>query len=771
MFKELDWPELLHRISSNAFSEAGKKLCLQVELLKSIDKAHESFDQVLAAQEFIDQIHQYSFEAIDFTAPIYERLKKHASLELSELIILRKMASGAQSVKNIIKGKKGLWLESLNKGIGEFRDQLSAINHVISPEGEINEDASPTLAALCDERRRLKRDISKTLDQVISKRQMEAYLQDRYVTNREGRMVIPVKSGSQHDVKGLIHDASQTKQTVFIEPEEVVPLNNKLRETQILIEAEILRILKELSDYLGRHLTLFKNATESMTALDVRLAQAKFTKSISGNCARLTTKGDFNLVGVRHPILMAQGINVVPNTVKLNSQKRILILSGPNAGGKTVLLKSIGLACLMANSGLPIAAEAESSLPLLNTIDPVVGDLQSVGEHLSTFSSHIQRVSNATKHQGLETLVLVDEICGATDPEEGAALAKAFIDHFCEQEVFAIITSHLGPLKEQWTTENPIVQGSLEFNRKTNKPTFQLLIGIPGRSLALSVAESFGVPQKVLKKALAYLAPESLQKSKELSEIESLKDQILELKAQTVSDRDEANKSKLIYQELVKKFREQRDKWLEKALQKAEKKVEDLIEQARQQRLRDKTLVDIRGELPEIIKGRSTANRPQTIEEFKTAFPPGSPVYSSRLGRQVVIQSAPDNKGQVMVLADSLRVALPWHSLTASQPSETKPTTSIRRPANLESLDSDEDSTLDLRGNRIDEALSRLEKWLDDCIRTQKDHVKIIHGFGTEQLKKALRQHLSKSRYVDSWKAGDKDSGGDGVTWIKIADL
>ncbi|MDZ4677853.1 MAG: Smr/MutS family protein [Oligoflexia bacterium] len=769
--RELDWPSLLDKLSAHAHSERAKELCRNLSPQDTSAKAILLIENIKEAQSIILESELPDLSVIDHISPISERLNVHAVLDVKELIVLRQFLNTAQNLKTLLKQPKNKWANSESARIADFKSQISAINHVLSPSGEINEDASPTLASLCEERRRLGREISKTLDQIVARRQMENILQDKYVTNREGRMVIPVKSGSQHDVKGLIHDASQTKQTVFMEPDEVIPMNNRLREVQIHIAEEIYRILKELSQYLTRFVTSFINADHSLIEADVTFAKAYLNQNIKGTLPLFSNQDRFGLINLRHPLLVLQGIKVIPNTVTMGENRKILLLSGPNAGGKTVLLKAIGLAAQMARCGLPVACDDGSELPFFKQIDPIIGDLQSVGENLSSFSSHIARLNLASRIKGEGNLILVDEICGATDPEEGAALARSFIEHFCQQKVFAVITSHLGPLKEHWSKETGVEHGSLEFDLKTNKPTYQLLIGFPGRSLALAVAEKLGVLQDIIKRAKSHLSPVGLERSQELEEIEDFKEQIIELKNQTLIDSEEAKKAKNQYQELVKKFREQRDRWLEKALQKAEKKIENLIEDARQDRLRNKTLHDIKAELPEIVKAKPSQNKPQTLEDFKRDFKPGTPAYSTRLSRQVIIQGEPDHKGQVPVLADMMRVQLPWHTLIGLGQKEEQPVQVIRRSSSAQSIPIDDNaSELDLRGQRIDEAVTRLEKWLDDCMREQKDSVKIIHGFGTEQLKKAVRQFLSKSRYVAKWNAGDKNTGGDGVTWVTLSD-
>ena len=769
---ELDWQELLQTLSTHATSERGKEACLKTEALPNAESAKNSMENILSGQALLSETETPEFSILDSIGPILDRLNIHAVLDIKELVFLRSFLNTADALKAALKAHKSPWSDSASAKLADFKPQLSAINHVVAPNGDINEDASRTLSSLCEERRRLSRDIARTLDQIIARRQMENYLQDKYVTNREGRMVIPVKSGNQHDVKGLIHDASQTKQTVFMEPEEVVPLNNRLREVQIQIQDEIIKILTELSHHLARFHNSFVNADETLLNCEVTLAKSRLNKRLSGHLIHFSENKEISLKDLRHPLLVLQGVEVVPNAVSLNKDKRVLLLSGPNAGGKTILLKALGLAAQMARSGMPLAAAEGSRLPFFEIVDPIIGDLQSVDQNLSSFSSHMSRLTKALTYNGFETLVLVDEICGTTDPEEGAALARSFIENFCHQKIFAVVTSHLGPLKENWPPDLGVEHGSLEFDTRTNRPTFQLLLGIPGRSLALSVAQRWGVPQEVIERARSYLSPVSKRRSSELEEIESFKQQILELKNQTTKDRDEARKSKETYLELVKKFREQKDRWLEKASEKAQKKIENLIEEARQDRLKNRTLHDLKSELPEIIKAKGNSGKPQSLDEFKNLFKPGTPAFSTRLGRQVLIQGEPDSKGQVLVLADSMRVQLPWHGLVSMNvnPSEEKSVT-IRRSGAASAIPTDDDAPeLDLRGKRIDDALPILEKWLDDCMRNQKDNIKIIHGYGTEQLKKSVRQFLSKSRYVQTWKAGDASSGGDGVTWVSLSD-
>jgi len=772
----LDWPLLLDRLAKYAQAERAKTLCYALEPLETLERAQQQLQDVEDAQICLQVQEMPWLGSLDNAPPVLEKLSKQATLEPKDLRELKLFLQAAFAVKALLKGFNNKWCRYQFSMLADFKPQISAIEHVITEAGEIKEDASETLWSLCEERRKLERSIKSTLDDVVKRRVMQSILQDRYVTSREGRWVLPVKSGSQHDMKGIIHDSSHTKQTVFMEPEEVVPLNNRLREVEGAILEEIQRILMQLTQYLFHFLVEFKNSDKTILLCDLTWAKARLGAALSAHSPVLS-RTEIGLENLRHPLLVLQGEEVVPNTVKLDESRRILLLSGPNAGGKTILLKSIGLVAQMARCGLPIPCSRSSKIPFFKFIDPVVGDLQSVGDHLSSFSAHIGRLIGCLKYKDLSSLILIDEIAGATDPEEGSALARAFIEHFSKQKVFCVVTSHLGPLKESWTPGSGVIHGSLEFDMRHNQPTYKLLLGIPGRSLALAVAKRFGVPDDIINRAHDLLSPEGKARVKNLEEIEELKDQIMVMRQETERDRTEARDFKEQYQGLVRKFREQRDRWLERALQKAEKKIDHIIEETRSEKLEKKTLYDVKVELPEIVKGKPLKPRPSSPEEFVKQFHPGSPAFAPRLGRNVIVQSAPDNKGNVYVMADLMRLQMPWqqlHPVDTTSPAQKKgriqATPGLKSSAGMSFMDNPEDvpEVLDLRGYRVDEAIESLEKWLDDCTRTHRERVKIIHGFGTEALKRALRQNLTRNKLVERWNAGDQNSGGDGVTWVQI---
>jgi DNA mismatch repair protein MutS2 len=572
----------------------------------------------------------------------------------------------------------------------------------------------------------------------------------------------------QHNFEGIIHDASQTKQTVFMEPQEVVSINNEIREIEIKIEKEIEKLLTELSHYLHGLADRFEAAKKILAKADERLAQAQLALQLNSQPCRFS-QSKIRLLDLRHPLLALQNPSVVANDVEMEGDNRVLLLSGPNAGGKTVLLKAIGLAAQMARCGLPVCAEESSEIPFFNRVHVAVGDEQSVNRNLSTFAAHLTVLTEGTKVTGHDNLILVDEICSATDPEEGAALAKSFIEHFAVNRVFAVITSHLGALKEGWAKDSGIVNGRLEYDEVSGKSTYKLFLGLPGQSQALKTAQNIGVPKEIIDRAVELLHPATRQRRKKLDELEAIKNEMIQSKEHLEKEKTRFFDLKNKYEELVEKFKKEKESWLNKAVKLAEQKIEEMIEAAKASQSQLKSLNDLKSQLPTVIKSPQKSVI-SSAGDFAAAFPRGSPVFVPALQQDGVVQSEPDAKGLVTVLAQSMRVQIGWKDL--QPPRNPKSGGSIApRPAASLGVGTLDERVIDLRGQRVDEALRELDQQLDVAMRNKEDRIKVIHGHGTETLKKSIRSFLSRSVYVRQWRSGDTTSGGDGVTWVELADL
>lgn len=769
----LDWDEILNRLSGFATSQLGRDRLRQLKPLASKDEALRSFTETAEAVQILSLGRRPFMESLDLYPLWQQRLSKGATLKTLELKDLRHFCLEVLALKEILKEHLTPWAKNVADSLMDATEPLSAVDQIMTPEGEIRSDASETLYKLFQEKNQTVRQTQNILDKLIRQHEMEPVLQDRYVTNREGRWVLPIRSGKQHAFEGIIHASSQSKQTVFMEPKEIIPLNNRLRQIEVDIEEEIERLLRELSEYLLTRNPEFEQAQKLLLDADARFAQAQLAAHMQATACKFDDN-ELYLNDLKHPLLLLANVEVISNTVELDRKRRILLLSGPNAGGKTVLLKAVGLAAQMARCGLLIAAGENSRLPFFETVHVAVGDSQSVDQHLSTFAAHLKILNEAAHSKGPSTLLLIDEICGSTDPEEGTALARAFIHAYARNGSFGVITSHLGPLKLGWQPESGVINGSLEYDSKSGKPTYMFLMGIPGQSLALQTARRVGVDPRVIDEAVNFLSPEVKQYHTGLEEVEKIKEDLRLLKEHVQNESKEAKAEKSRYAALAQKFERDRDKMIEQAVKRAEKKIETMIEHSKVEDVfrRHERLEQIKQSMPEIVKA-STVQRPaatvETAEDFARAYPPGSKVFAPSIGRDAVIQGVPNSKGEVPILSGAMRLMVPWAQLKPPHQA-VNPTVEVVRRAGEVASPLDQDRSVDLRGRSLDEAIRHLEDQLDTAALNQEARIKIVHGHGTDTLKKGLRNYLSRSVYVKKWAAGTPETGGDGVTWVELRD-
>jgi len=769
----LDWKDIIACIKKSATSEIAKIQIDRLEPLSSPELALERLDQVFSAHDILLTSGQRPFfESLDLYEAWFVKLRKMSVLKPIDLKDVRSFCLELLALRVVLGDSSLPASQALLHSLFDAEPALFAIDQLITTNGEIRNDASETLFRLFKEKEALAKQITTTMERLVNDFDIQDYLQDRFVTTREGRWVIPVKSGRQHAVSGVVHGSSQTKQTVYLEPEKIIPLNNRLREATVEMEEEVERLLQALSSYLHQSCAEFEVAQDTMLKCDVLFAIAEFSRLIEGGRFEFT-KDIIEIENTRHPLMVYNQRPAIPNSILLDNKKHILLLSGPNAGGKTVLMKSIGLVCHMASCGLPICANL-AKIPFFKNIVIGIGDSQKVSEELSTFASHLQLLNNASKLRGFQSLILIDEIASSTDPEEGSALAKAFIEEFAHNKVFAIITSHLNQLKSGWTSESPVLPGSLEFDLKESRPTYQFLPGVPGQSLALEIAKRLKVDKKILTRAFELLSPQSKLRIQMLSETENLKQELVHLQEGLRTARSEAESEKLKLQNKLKLIESEREKELNKIVHEGKRKIDEILSElkAADSLDRHRKSQQIKIQLPEIVKVgaprcQSSLIRPQNKEDFKLHCPPGTKVFIRSMNRDGVVQSEPNNKGEVMVLIDSMRLAIQWADLERSSNNKS-PTQNILRQKGLFHSGPESDPQIDLRGLSVTEAIEKLDSSLDQAMLFRKGRVRLIHGVGTESLKKALRSHLTRSPFIRKWASARPEEGGEGVTWVEL---
>jgi DNA mismatch repair protein MutS2 len=534
----------------------------------------------------------------------------------------------------------------------------------------------------------------------------------------------------------------------------------------------------------------FSASYDALLEADVVFAKAKLADILEARPIRFS-KDVMDLRDVRHPVLILKSsreasgaagpdrasAKVIPNSVKLGGNSRILLLSGPNAGGKTVLLKSVGLAAQMSRCGLHICADDGSTIPFFQGLHIAVGDDQSVDAELSTFAAHVTVLNQALAFHGPDQLLLIDEICGSTDPEEGSALARSFLESYASNGVFGVVTSHLGPLKTGWTPESGIINGSLEYNQKSGMPTYQFLMGIPGQSLALQTARRVGVASSIVDRAVNYLSPDMRARQQNLNDLEAMKEELLSLRRDLIKEMSEAKETKRKYMELVQLFRREKDQWLDRTIKKTERKIDQMLDFTNVENIfkKHEKLQEVKQSLPEIVKAPSAGSTParkkiETVEEFERVYPPGSKIHVPSINGEGLVQGKANSKGEILVLANSMRLSVHWSQLRPTQSMVNPTQGALRRASGVQVTLQDTERTVDVRGKNTDEALRMLENHLDAAALASENRVKVVHGHGTEVLKRAVRAHLSRSLYVKKWRAAGPESGGDGVTWAELKD-
>ncbi len=643
----------------------------------------------------------------------------------------------------------GEHLKALAAHIGEHTYFLRRIRECLDEAGNVRDDATPRLREIRRRVNPLREQIQNRLHQLMD-RHPEA-IQERFITLRRERYVIPVKASFQHKIPGIILDQSDSGLTVYMEPTSVVPLNNSLASLKLEEEAEVNRVLFELSAILGNDLEL-DQTLQALTELDVARAAASLAEDWGLVRPRLNQEGRYQLKAARHPLIA----NPVSNDLSLSSERRILLVTGPNMGGKTALLKTLGLAVLMAQCGLFVAAEAaEIAFPDKLFVD--IGDRQSLQQSLSTFAAHVLQLKEILQSATPRSLILVDELGSGTDPEEGAALAQAFVEGLLDREVRGLITTHLSPLKA-FAQDTPGVQNaSMRFDLEQMRPTYQLVVGAPGRSYALSIARRLGFPQAQLDRAEALLGPEGGRLERLLASLEAERER-LHLARQAAESQQQA--AQRLEQDLAGKLAEleqAREHLLEEARARALQVVEEARERIRQTRERSKTQGQGQA-LQELIRLKSKYQEKTTPPQ--PGLREGMVVEVPEYGTQATIVEL---RGQEAVLQmGAVRLTLPVARLQPKQgPAPAKPMGRSQHKAKIA-------SELNLRGLTVEEALLAVDDYLAEAKATATSPVRLLHGKGTGALRNALRDSLKRDRRVDHFHDAVPYEGGHGVTVVHL---
>jgi len=669
--------------------------------------------------------------------------------------------------------------------IVEFTALEKEISRCILTEDEMADNASPKLKDIRRSIHQQNQAIKNKLSRIITSSSNKTYLQDTIVTMRDGRYVIPVKQEYRSFFPGMVHDQSKGGATLFIEPQGVVELNNKLRELEVEEQLEIARILAELSSRVAEHYREIRSNLELLIKLDFIMAKGKLSCKMHASEPKIDADGELRLISARHPLIEYK--KAVPVDIRIGGDYRTLIITGPNTGGKTVSLKTAGLLVMMAQSGLHIPASHASTLPIFGEVFADIGDEQSIEQSLSTFSSHMKNIVSIIDKASYDSLVLVDELGAGTDPTEGAALAIAILERFYDSGALTMATTHYNELKKYALATSGVENAAMEFDVETLTPTYRLLIGVPGKSNAFEISNKLGLSESVIERASEHIKHGDMEFENVISSIE-------DDKRKAAADRLDAESMRAEIEERLKKLEEK-----EKAI--SEKRADIIAEAKREARelLREtkSTVKDVQKDLRRLQKsGAHTNLNTGALEKSRRKINEAEDLVSEKVVKQVnsepvladtlkigdrvklltigqngTILSLPDEKGNLMINIGALKVKARLQDLMLiNEGKDRKPQakSSSKYGSLLRSKSSSVSASINVMGKNLEDALADVEKYLDDVYMAGLDMVSIIHGRGGGILKDGIRQMLKRKKYVDSYGAASYNDGGEGVTIVRM---
>lgn len=780
----LEYNKIIEKLTDFATSPMGKDMCRN--LLPSTDLGEICQGQ-METSDALSRIYakgSLSFSGLRNIRDSLLRLKVGSSLSATELMHIASLLETALRAKSYGRRETDDMSTDSLDGLFNTIEPLSPvcrdIRRCILSEEEIADDASPGLKHVRRSIKLTNERIHSQLNTMVNSSSVSSMLQDNLITMRGGRYCLPVKAEYRSQIQGMIHDQSSSGSTLFIEPMAVVKLNNDLRELAAKEKEEIEKILAELSNQCAEYQEELSTNITVMAHLDFVFAKANLSRSYSGTEPLFNEKGYINIKKGRHPLLDKK--KVVPIDISIGKDYRLLLVTGPNTGGKTVSLKTVGLLTLMGQAGLHIPAFDHSELSVYEDVFADIGDEQSIEQSLSTFSSHMTNIVSIIDKSNYRSLVLLDELCAGTDPTEGAALAMAILKNFLRRDVTTMATTHYSELKVFALSTEGACNASCEFNVETLSPTYRLLIGIPGKSNAFAISSKLGLPDYMIDEAkkfidvndqgfedlIADLETSRSTIEKERLEIEQYKSEVAGLKQKLETKQDNLSRQK---ERILREANEQARKILQDAKDYADQTIRDMNKLAagktgnmkelekKRSAVRDK--LSKTDERLAIKKDQAKKNRPED-------FHPGDSVRVLSMNIKGTITGKPNSKGQVAVQMGILKSMVSLTDLELLDEEVIKaPTLKKTGAGKIKMSKSASISTsLNIIGMTVDEAMPELDKYLDDAYLAHLNQVTIIHGRGTGKLRTAVHNKLKKCRYVKSYRLGAFGEGETGVTIV-----
>ena len=776
--KTLEYNKIISKLEEYAATAMGKELVRGLRPITDLAKIREAQQITSEAVQLLLDSGRVPLGGI---FDIRDSLKKASiggTLGVQELLEIGSTLRGSRLMREFLTETDTSLsiLPEWGRGLTAFPGLERELERCLSPEGEVLESASPKLRSLRSQIKVTQNRVRDKLDSIVKSSENSKYLQDTIVSLRSDRYVIPVKQEYRSFFPGIVHDQSSSGATLFIEPLAVVEMNNQLRIIESEAVEEVNRILKELSEKVKDIADQLRTALNIMTRLDLAFAKGQFSLAIHGNEPILDSTGRVQLYNAKHPLLTGK---VVPITVSLGDDYHTLVITGPNTGGKTVTLKTVGLLTLMAQSGLHIPADSGSTIAVFNKVFCDIGDEQSIEQSLSTFSSHLTQIVKIIEGAtGPDCLVLLDELGAGTDPTEGAALAMSILTHLHQLRVRTVATTHYSELKVFAYKTEGICNAAVEFDIETLRPTYRLLTGLPGSSQAFEIALKLGLPEFLVENARSYISAEEVKVEEMLKQIEADSRKAREDRMKIEADRLKIEKDRQHYEEELNKFRREKEELLRQARLEAR---EVLLEARRES---ENLLRELRESPPDQLTGivnharRKIGDELERLEE-KTTVPKseaGIKPEALKVGMRIKSRSL-DQAGTVLKIGNDdvlvqigiIKANLAFNDLEPVAEEKVKSSRVIRK-SGATGLETAQKITaeISLRGMTVDEGLYQLEKYLDQALLAGLNRFRVIHGKGTGTLRQAVQQYLKGNPVVKSFAFAEQNEGGLGATVVEL---
>lgn len=781
----LELPKILERLSNYASFSASADLARALRPATSAAEVQRRIAETTQARQALEKIDTLTIGGARDVREAAHLAARGGMLEPRQFLEIRDTLNSGRSLQRSLSRFAAIYpqLTAITNLIEPQGALVTEISRCIDDSGEVRDSASPDLSSIRREVRIVHDRLLQKLQRLVGNNDLAPYLQEALVTQRGGRYVIPIKADFKGRIPGLIHDQSASGQTLFIEPLATLDDNNRWRELQLAEEREVRRVLTQLSATVGAEHESIVRAVEAIARFDLALAKAKYADATQSVAAKLADDGrratsderrmTFALTQARHPLLNPE--TVVPIDVELKDDTRILVITGPNTGGKTVALKTIGLLVLMAQCGLHVPAQSVT-LPVFEAVFADIGDEQSIEQSLSTYSSHLTNLKSFLDKVGADSLVLLDELGAGTDPTEGAAIARALLEFLLKTNATCAVATHYPELKA-WASLTPgAVNANVAFDYETLRPLYKLTIGLPGRSNAFAIAQRLGIPDEVLSTAAGFIDSNTARAEDMLAEISRLQRETERAKERAQKAQHDAELNAERIRARLNSIEDERNVFVEQVRDEARKEVEQLRAEVR--RLRNRVVAsggslsdvrEIESEIEKIASQeaiRPVEVKPVPVPQRKRPIQVGDTVRVKTLNSEAEVGSIEGNEVEVQIGRMRMKVKLSDVERVRAKKREVDEKTEDKTA--VKAHEPSPGIELDMRGMNVEEGVTRVEDYLERASRAGLPFVRIIHGKGTGVLRKAVREAIKGNVVVKSFESGLEGEGGDGVTVVKL---